>query len=287
MATNGGGGTEGIGRFLYERPERLWPDKVVHHGARLLLLIVVAVLVTLLFPPAQRLDVARYEAGTVADATVQATVPFAVPKSAQELRRDRTEAAASVPATFERRPAASDSMAARLEGFFTRLEAAADTGGVEAVEGVLSPVGIAATPDQLELLTDPEARDRLESAALRVARELVPRGVVDASQAQEITTDRITVSSEDGEERSVLADSLLIGREFLDRATGFFMSESPDGEDLFRLLLIRFVEPTHVLDPVATEQERGPTFPRPTRTSWPDRSSSGRATSSERGRWSG
>jgi len=250
MAAGGGNG-RGIAHLLNEPPERLWPDKVVHHGARALLLVAVAVLVTLLFPPAQRLDVARYEAGTVADETVQATIPFAVPKSDQELRRDRAEAAASVPATFERRPAASDSMVARLNEFFVRLDSAADTGGVDAVERV-----IAATPDQLELLTEEEARQRLESAALRVARELLPRGFIDASQAQEITTNRITVSTGDGEERSVPTDSLLIGRELLDRAMGFFMSESPDGEDLFRLLLIRFVEPTHALDQVATERDK-------------------------------
>ncbi|MFP3947884.1 MAG: hypothetical protein ACLFWG_04070, partial [Longimicrobiales bacterium] len=218
MPPNGGADQGGITYLLSEPPERLWPDKVVHHGARLLLLMAVAVLVTLLFPPVQRLDVARYEAGTVADETVQATVPFTVPKSEQELRRDRIEAAASVPATFERRSAASDSTAARLEDFFARLDTAADTGDTDAVEEVLVDAGIPASSDQLELLTDAEARERLESAALSVARELLTRGVVDASQAEAITTNRITVSTPNGEQRSVPVDSLLVGREFVDRA---------------------------------------------------------------------
>ncbi|MFW6200775.1 MAG: HD family phosphohydrolase, partial [Gemmatimonadota bacterium] len=57
-------------------------------------------------------------------------------------------------------------------------------------------------------------------------------------------------------QRSVPVDSLLVGREFVDRAVGYFVSDSPDGEDLFRLLLIRFMEPTHVLDPMATELDK-------------------------------
>ncbi len=248
--------SDGIAALLNRAPEQTWPDAVVHHGARLLLLVGLAALVTGLFPPADRMDVARYEVGTVADETVQAEVPFAVPKTEDELRRDRNEAAAAVPPTFEHRPAAADSMGARLERFFGRLDEAAAEAGPSGVENVLSEVGIAATPDQLTLLADDEARGRIEEAALRVARQIVPRGVVDASQAEEITTDRITVRRQGGEERSIPVDSLLVGREFLDRATAVLGTVSPDLEDLFRLILIRFVEPTFALDVVPTELDK-------------------------------
>jgi len=252
----GEGSNGGVLALLSREPDARWPDALLHHGARIGLLLAVAALVTLLFPPADRMDVARYEAGTVADETVQAQIPFAVPKSAEELRRDRTDAAAAVPPTFEHRPAAADSMASRVERFFERLDEAAEAGGAEAVDRVLSEMGIAATPDQLQLLADPDAGERIREAALEVTREVVPRGVVDASQAEEITTDRITVREAGGEERSVPVDSLLVGREFLDRATSLLGAASPDMEDLFRLILIRFVEPTYVLDVVATELDK-------------------------------
>lgn len=256
MTPSGANGSGDGGGVLSSRPERLWPDAVLHHGIRLLLLVGLAALVTVLFPPARRTAVTRYEPGTVADETVQAEVPFGVPKSEQELRRDRAEAAASVPATFEHRPAAADSMEARLGRFFDTLGDTARASGSAGIRRMLSRVGIAATADQLSLLADSTVRMRMEETALRVARDLVPRGVIDASQAQDITTDRVTVRQLNGRERSVPTDSLLIGREFLDRAMGFLAPAPPDVEDLFRLILIRFVEPTYVLDPVATEADK-------------------------------
>ncbi len=252
----GDGRDGGLLQALSRPPQKRWPDGVLHHGARILLLLAVALFVTVLFPPEERADVGRYEAGTVADETVQAGIPFAVPKAEEELEEDRTEAAAAVPPTFEYRPEAADSMRARLSRFFQGLNAAADRRGGRGVEEVLSEAGIAATPNQLALLTEPESRERLEETALRVTRELMPRGVVDASQAEQITTDRITVRQAGAEERSISVDSLIVGREFLDRSVAMLGAVPPDMEDLFRLILIRFMEPTYLVDVVATELDK-------------------------------
>jgi len=240
--------------LLSTPPEKRWPDAAVHHGVRIALLLGLSTFVTLLFPTADRADVARYEVGTVADATVQAEVPFAVPKSAEELRNDRAEAAAAVPPTFEYRPGAADSMEARLVRFFDRLEDEAQR-GTEGVAAVLEEVGIAANDAQIELLADSANRATMRRAALGVAQDLIPRGVMDASHTEEIATDRITVRRPDGE-RSVAVDSVWVGREFLDRATSALGLTSPEMEALFRLVLIRFMEPSYVLDMVATEVDR-------------------------------
>jgi len=87
---------------------------VAHHGSRALILLALAALVTVLFPPSARMSVGRYEAGQVATEDVIARIPFSVPKSAEELARDRVLAMESVPPTFDVLPAAGDTMAARL-----------------------------------------------------------------------------------------------------------------------------------------------------------------------------
>ena len=106
--------------LLSEAPERSWPDGVVHHGARVLLLLLLVVLVQFLFPVAPAPDSPQVERGQVRDTDIVATVDFEIPKTPAELARDREEAASSVPLVFRYDEAAADSMRAAVDGATSR-----------------------------------------------------------------------------------------------------------------------------------------------------------------------
>ncbi len=101
-----------------------WPDGVVYHGSRLLLVVALAGTITALFPPIGGATLGRFEVGMVLTEAVIAEVPFTIPKSTEELQRERADAAAGVPPTFNYRPEAGDTMVVRLGRFFARLDSA-------------------------------------------------------------------------------------------------------------------------------------------------------------------
>ena len=233
---------------------------------RFIVLLVVAAVVTGLFPPAQRVEVGLYQAGDVATEDVFANVPFQVPKTPAALEDDRAEARSAVPPTFDYAPMAADTMAARLTRFFTRVDSARLTGGTTALLEALRASSIAAQPDQVALLADDTAIDMVRSTAVRAAREILPRGVADNSHLQGVTTDNITVRDvQEGtdspalspSERSVPFQDVLSSLEFFERAVGLLSSNvSPDLQEVLRLVLIQHIEYTYRLNLVATELDR-------------------------------
>jgi putative nucleotidyltransferase with HDIG domain len=203
------------------------------------------------------MDVDRYEVGQIASADVIARVGFLVPKAAAELARDETLAMASVPPTFNFIPEAGDSMAVRLERFFDEVDSASVSGDRASVERILRAASLVATTSQVDALMDPATRSELRRTALDAATELIPQGVVDAGQALDVTTPTVTV--QEGEaERSVPSDAISTQRDFFEAALlGLGPSLSaPDVANLLRLILIRHIEFSYVLNVVATELDR-------------------------------
>ncbi|MEX2527151.1 MAG: HDIG domain-containing metalloprotein [Gemmatimonadota bacterium] len=250
-AKGGEGRSPSLLESLSGPPEDTLGRKVRHHGSRVALLLLVSVALTLFFPPSPRMQLARYDVGMVADTDMIATIPFAVPKARDQLERERAEAAAAVPPTFRLREEAADSMASRLERFFQ------DVRGDPGPRGVLERVGIPVTPAQLQVLGEPPRLQLLEEASLRAARELLPLGVVDGAQTPFITTDRLILVNPEGPNRYVSRDSLRSAREFYDRAVGLLPpGTAPEVQELYRLILIRFLEPSYILDAEATERDR-------------------------------
>ena len=247
-------------------PGRVWPDILLHHGARVLILLAVAAIITALFPPVEQMRVQSFEPGIVAEGDVVAQMSFDVPKTSAELARDRAEARAAVPPTFDYVPATADTMAARLERFFARVDSARRMGDTAALDDVLTANSVAAQPGQVSLLGEDRVFDMVRSTALRAAREILPRGVADNSQLQTIYTDNITVRQAGGDgdpvggevgERSVPTSEVLASRTFFERAVGLLPADaSPDAQEILRLILIRYIEHTYRLDEEATELDR-------------------------------
>jgi putative nucleotidyltransferase with HDIG domain len=252
---------KGVVGALSTPPAHAWPEGVVYHGARALLLVALAAFTTLLFPPEASLRVARYEVGMVASDEVQSRVRFDVPLTPVELERARSEARASVPPTFNARPQAADTMAVRLLGFFESLDEAAASADAEArIEQVLASRSIEPTASQIALLQGPDTRTLLRRTALRAAEELLAGGVADAADLSDVTTDRIVVRevvSGAEVERSIPRDDVVSNRELLSRAVGLLpLSVSPDVQDLLRLILIQHLEYTYELNVPITEIDR-------------------------------
>ncbi|MBI4521230.1 MAG: HDIG domain-containing protein [Gemmatimonadetes bacterium] len=259
-ANRGADRTGGSTRWavLSTPPERRWPDGALHHGVRVLLLLVAAVIVTVLFPrEARRQSIGQFTLGMVPDEAILADFTFAIPKAEDELERDRREATALVPPTFQYRPEAADSVQQRLQRFFAELEEAVTSSPrpQEAAQTVLSVYGIPLSGAQLTALSDIARRGLVSRTALQAASRMLPLGVANATDGDRITTDRVAVR-QDGQERLIPRDSVFTVRDFHRQASELLpRTTPPDLVEFQRLVLIRFFEPTYVLDAVTTEAD--------------------------------
>lgn len=232
-------------------------DRLRHHGARILLAAGLAALITVLFPPVESMRVTPYEEGMVAPDDVIAQIPFSVPKSGGELERERREAAEAVPPTFDERVAAGDSVAARLERFFDRLDSAVASGDTLGVGRILQVSRVTAQPSQIEYILDDGQRNALRIAAQTAAREIIPRGMLDPAELAAIPTENIYVRSPDVPERSRSVGDLITSRDFYAEAVLYLPpGVPPDAQDLLRMILIFHLEYSLVPNIVATEVDR-------------------------------
>ena len=81
-------------------PSRSLGERIRYHGVRALLLVVLAVVITLFFPPTEASDSRIPPQGSVAQEDVTAEIAFSVPKNVSELERDWQLAMQAVPPTF-------------------------------------------------------------------------------------------------------------------------------------------------------------------------------------------
>ncbi len=239
-------------------PARPWPDAAVHHGVRWTLLLALAGGLVLLYPPDPGVFIGRHELGTVADRDIIAASGFDVPKAADELRRERAEAAAAVIPTFNFDASARAAALEALAAFFARVDSAAAASGVVGVAGVLSAAGIDATPEQTEALADAGRARAVYGSATGAVERLVERGVMAPGAASEVTTDSIRVSR-GGAETLTPRSSVLSGREFYEAALagreGGPETEGPETE-LLPLILARYMVPSLVPDAARIGRDR-------------------------------
>ena len=253
------------GSFLgdFQEKEQLppWPDGVLYHGSRLLVMVGLAASITALFPPVGRSTVGLYEEGMVLTQPVIAQVPFTVPKSVAELQRERANAAAGVPPTFAYRAEAGDTMVVRLDRFFDQLGSIASVddsvGDVEGLQGFLLGASVVASPEQATLLLDEDTRQVLRSTAIAGASRLAVIGIADADDARELTT--ATFFRQDPgatSRRSVPSADVLMGSDFHAQVVGQLRTPSPELSELLRLIIIRHTVYSLVYEPNLTEADR-------------------------------
>jgi hypothetical protein len=104
---------------------------IVHHGARIALLLALTVAIYLLFPASPVQDFPALEKGMVPEQDIIAQVPFYIYKTDAELAQEREEAAAAVAPIFEYDPTAVDTMVASARTFMMFVDSAIGSAGTE------------------------------------------------------------------------------------------------------------------------------------------------------------
>lgn len=240
-------------------PEQLWPDGIVHHGVRVLILLGLTLLATVLFPPEARVRMETFPVGSVREDPVIAEIRFDVPMAPGQMVAAESEARASVPPTFYRRTAAADTMAARLGRFFARLDTAARQPDADVQVGRVLGEVTRSTESQRALLLQADIRSTLSRTAEQAVLQILTRGVADNGDLDEVSTDRMVVRTEGGGgvERTVSLNEVLSGREFYALSENLLPTgTSPEVAEVLRLALVNHMEYTLVFDPVETAEDR-------------------------------
>jgi cyclic-di-AMP phosphodiesterase PgpH len=247
--------------LLSRKPEQRWPDAAVHHGLRGLLLGVLAIATTLLFPVAPLVDFPVLERGMVAEQDVIAEITFPIYRSEQELARARQDAAAAQQPIFVYDPGAVDVMLAAVDGFFTRVDSVLAAAGTEAearqqVRDFMTAQAVPPSAQEVEVLLDPRQRERLRRSVRDAVLNELPGGIALPVELEDADSREIRLIGPDMD-RTVPVDSVLTVLDFFNRSRVHVPSPSPAGfAQLQRLLLVRFMTPSIRPDVTATERER-------------------------------
>ena len=235
-----------------------WPDGVLYHGSRLLLLVALAGTVTALFLPmggSGTLD--QYEVGEVLAEPIIAEVPFTILKPTGELLRERQDAAAGVPPTFNYRPEAGDTMFVQLGRFFAGLDSVASEGDPDSLSAHLTEANVVVNPQQAVLLMDEATRRLLSTTSLSGVRRYAGIGVVDATGESELTVASILVQDPGaGDRRSMPSGDVLTAGDLQARIVSDLGTASPELSEVLRLIAISHTVSSLEFDPDVTAADR-------------------------------
>jgi cyclic-di-AMP phosphodiesterase PgpH len=243
-----------------EAPEAGWAAQLLHHGARLLLLIATAATVYLFFPAPRVPDVAVLERGDVSMQDVVAEFPFVVYKTETELNRERAEAASGVPPVLDFLPGAADEMIGAVRNLFLATDSVIVNTEVElrrdAVRGFLARERIYPTVGALSFLLNAEDRRGLRLSMEVAIRDFFPRGVV-ASAVPRDGVSTYRVRGLDGAEVLLSRDSVITPDRFFTLAAGRLPEGArPEMAELQRLVLVRYFQPSLAFNEQETEIAR-------------------------------
>ncbi|HEY8483900.1 MAG TPA: HDIG domain-containing metalloprotein [Longimicrobiales bacterium] len=241
-------------------PERAWPEGVIHHGARLVLLVGLAIAVGSLFPVAPVPDFPVLEKGMVAEKDILAEVPFPIYKSPEELARERAEAAAAVALVFDYDSMAVREMRDRVRAFLAEVDSAATRPGAEgaraAIRSVLQAYGFSVTDEAVGLLQSAGQRMLLARSLERAMQGELLAGVASTADLAGSRALHVRVRR-GGTEQLVARDSVLTAPRFHERAAAYLpRNASPELAELHRLILTRFFQPSLRLNHAETEAAR-------------------------------
>ena len=227
------------------------------HAMRVGLLVAVAVATYLLFPVGAVVESPVFEMGSVATRDVIAPFAFDVPKPADQLARERDDAARSVRPVLLYRADAADSAARRLGTILDSLAAAQARPGNDAdsVQRAAATAGITLSPAAAEYLASPARRRALQTALRRVDDKLLAPGVTAAGALADVHGEVIV--RRDDVEHVVLADTIASFSTIAPKARAMQPDAGEPGADAaFAALLGASFEPSLVIDRAATDERR-------------------------------
>ena len=227
------------------------------HAIRVGLLVAVAVATYLLFPVGAVVESPVFEMGSVATRDVIAPFAFDVPKPADQLARERDDAARSVRPVLLYRADAADSAARRLGTILDSLAAAQARPGNDAdsVQRAAATAGITLSPAAAEYLASPARRRALQTALRRVDDKLLAPGVTAAGALADVHGEVIV--RRDGTDRVMLADTIASFSTIAPKARAMQPDAGEPGADAaFAALLSASFEPSLVIDRAATDERR-------------------------------
>jgi putative nucleotidyltransferase with HDIG domain len=221
------------------------------------LLVAVAVATYLLFPIGAVVESPVFEMGSVATRDVIAPFAFDVPKPADQLARERDDAARSVRPVLVYRSDAADSAGRRLGVILDSLAAAQARPGNDAdsVQRAAASAGITLSPAAAEYLANPTRRRAVLAALRRVYDKLLDPGVTAAGALADVHGEVIV--RRDGVERVMLADTIASFSTIAPKARAMQPDAGePGAEAAFAALLSASFEPSLVIDRAATDERR-------------------------------
>ncbi len=241
-------------RAIDRQPGESWRDQLFHHGFRILVVLGIAVAVPLLFRSHTLPETVDVQEGAVATEDVIAAFEFEVPKSPDQVARERENAERGVLAVYILDPAAADTAIENVGRFFEQADSvfASDPAAARAF---LRSNGLTVTDAQLTYLADPERRMALRRSIETAFRTLLPEGVAALLDPGGQAASVVTVRGET--DRLVRRDSIATLNRFYEDALVYAPQDaSADGFQIYGSLLIRFRKPTLIPDDLATRTAR-------------------------------
>jgi cyclic-di-AMP phosphodiesterase PgpH len=237
--------------------ERHRPWRV--HGTRSGVALVVAIVTFGLFPASPAVDYPLLEIGSVAPDNVIAPVAYTVPKTEEELARERQNVARSVAPIIAYVPEALDSARADIVALERALDSVASAGPSPttstAIQTIANDAGLQLTLGEANYLSGPGRADAVTDAVRQAIDRWLAAGVA-ASGAVDSLAGVVTLRR-GTPEQSVLADSVLAFGTYAARARALHPDPaSPLGDAVYRKFLAATFHPTLAYDRTATDAER-------------------------------
>ncbi len=243
-------------RAVDRRPGDSWRDRSAHHGARGLLVLLLAALLPFLFPRSPLPEAVTLSEGAVANQDVIAAFEFVVPKPPSRLSAERAESERVVAPVYSLVPEATDSARALTRAFFRGIDSTFADSEADHTNYFSDRYGFQLTEEQEEFLAVEDERNSLSAALDRAYAELLPRGVAPILDVPGPAPGLVIVRTPDGDRR-IPSDSLQTVGGFLEEALAFAPTDlSLAGFQLYQNLLFRFTVPSLRFDSEATEFAR-------------------------------
>jgi hypothetical protein len=228
------------------------------HGLRWALLLLVALVVQLAFPPPTLVYVPGWALGAPADRTVVAPFAFVVRKTDEEITREGLDRAQQVRPVYRFDSATRDSSVVALREFLAVVEAATLSPSAPSVIVLAGETrSVRLSRDEAEWLARSPRRRAMADSLLRFVNAMLSAGVADAGQVRAERASEVNLIRDD-RERQVPRNALITFSDYVERSDRAAVPEEDAlGQRVFRRIAASFFQPTVILDQPLTASRRG------------------------------